>query len=316
MNKKITILSPCYNEEQIIEDFYQALKDILSQIKEFDFEIILVDDGSSDRTPELIKQLAETDHRLKAVILSRNFGHQIALTAGIDHASGDALIMMDCDLQHPVELLPDMIQIWQQDYDIVSMVRQETQKSSLFKNLTSNGFYWFFNKLSTTNLPSGAADFCLLSRNAYLQLKNMRERHRFLRGLICWVGYNRKIVPYTAAARTAGFSKYTLVKMIKLATEAIFSFSAKPLTVAIKMGLFFTLAGFIYLLYILYGYFVRQNLVAGWASLICTLLILNGFQLIFIGLIGEYIAKIFEQVKERPIYIIKEVISSENDSVE
>ena len=282
MNKKITILSPCYNEEQIIEDFYQALKDILSQIKEFDFEIILVDDGSSDRTPELIKQLAETDHRLKAVILSRNFGHQIALTAGIDHASGDALIMMDCDLQHPVELLPDMIQIWQQDYDIVSMVRQETQKSSLFKNLTSNGFYWFFNKLSTTNLPSGAADFCLLSRNAYLQLKNMRERHRFLRGLICWVGYNRKIVPYTAAARTAGFSKYTLVKMIKLATEAIFSFSAKPLTVAIKMGLFFTLAGFIYLLYILYGYFVRQNLVAGWASLICTLLILNGFQLIFI----------------------------------
>ncbi|MBN2102591.1 glycosyltransferase family 2 protein [bacterium] len=311
MKKIISIVSPCFNEEQVIQSFYNALKEVLDRINDFTFEIILVDDGSADKTPEIIKRLAATDPAVKGVILSRNFGHQIALTAGIDHATGDALIMMDSDLQHPVELLPEIVDYWQQGYDIVSMTRQETQDTGLFKNITSKGFYWIFNRLSTTYLPSGAADFCLLSKNAYSKLKDMRERHRFLRGLVCWMGFNKKIIPYTAGARTAGTSKYTLVKMIKLATEAIFSFSAKPLTVAVKMGLFLVLAGVVYLLYILYGYFIKQNLVAGWASLICTLLILNGFQLIFIGLIGEYIAKIFEQVKDRPIYIVKEIVTGE-----
>lgn len=313
MTKKISIVSPCFNEEQVLESYYRALKDVLGKIDGFDFKIILVDDGSSDATPEILKRLAKSDPLLKAVILSRNFGHQIALTAGIDHAEGDAVVMMDSDLQHPVELIPQMIEHWMQGYDIVSMVRQETQDSGFFKRLTSKSFYWIFNKLSSTYLPTGAADFCLLSKKVYSQFQHMRERHRFLRGLVCWMGFDRKIVPYTAAARRAGTSKYSLVKMVRLAREAIFSFSAKPLTVAIKMGLFLTLFGFAYLLYILYGYFIKQDLVAGWASLLCTLLILNGFQLIFIGLIGEYIAKIFEQVKERPIYVIKEIVGNQTD---
>ncbi|MHC4526047.1 MAG: glycosyltransferase family 2 protein [Planctomycetota bacterium] len=308
MTQKLSVVSPCFNEEQVIESYYQSLKDILARINGLTFEIILVDDGSSDTTPEILKRLAESDPTLKAVVLSRNFGHQVALTAGIDHASGDALIMMDSDLQHPVDLIPEMIEYWSQGHDVVSTIRQDTRDAGLFKTFTSKSFYWLFNKLSTTYLPAGAADFCLLSKNVYSQLQNMRERHRFLRGLVCWMGFNRKIIPYTAAARGAGISKYSLVKMVRLATEAIFSFSAKPLTVAIKVGLFLTFVGFAYLLYILYGYFIKQNLVAGWASLICTLLILNGFQLIFIGLIGEYISKIFEQVKERPIYMVKELI--------
>jgi len=307
--KKITIVSPCYNEELVIESYYRSLKDVLAQLRDYDFEIIFVDDGSMDATPAIVKSLAEKDTSLKALLLSRNFGHQIALTAGIDHASGDALIMLDSDHQHPVELIPQLVEYWLQGYEVVSMVRQETKAEGLFKNITSNGFYWLFNKLSTTYLPAGAADFCLLSKNAYSQLQNMRERHRFLRGLICWMGFNRKLIPYTAEARKAGKSKYSFIKMTRLAGEAIFSFSAKPLTLSIRVGLFLTLGGFAYLLYILYGYFIKQNLIAGWASLICTMLILNGFQLIFIGLIGEYITKIFEQVKDRPIYVIKEIIN-------
>ena len=250
--------------------------------------------------------MAQTDSSIKVLILSRNFGHQIALTAGIDLASGDALIMMDSDMQHPPDKIMSLVESWREGYDIVSMVRKETEDAGFFKSFTSKAFYWLFNLLSRTYLPVGAADFCLLSKPVYTQLQQMHERHRFLRGMICWLGFNKKLIPYTAAARNAGTSKYSLTKMIRLASEAIFSFSSKPLTLAIRIGLFLTAAGFCYVLYILYGYFFEQNLIPGWASMICTLLILNGFQLIFIGLIGEYLSKIFEEVKGRPIYVVKE----------
>ena len=311
---KLTIVSPCYNEAEVIQTFYEKLVDVVSQLKdEIDYEIILVDDGSTDATPEILKQIAADNPAFKAVILSRNFGHQIALSAGIDQADGDALIMMDSDLQHPVDLIPEMVASWKDGYDVVSMVRKETEGAGLFKNITSNGFYWLFNKLSSTYLPTGAADFCLLSRQVYLQLQNMRESHRFLRGLICWMGFNRKIISYTATAREAGESKYSLLKMLMLASNAIFSFSSKPLTLAIRVGTFLVASGVVYLAYILYNFVATNNLVAGWASLICTQLILNGFQLIFIGLIGEYISKVFEQVKGRPIYIIKEIAGEKCD---
>ncbi|MCE5185852.1 MAG: glycosyltransferase family 2 protein [Planctomycetaceae bacterium] len=309
--KQISVISPCYNEAAVIKDFYVAVKSVLSALPDIEHEIILVDDGSQDGTAEILRQLAAQDPSLKAVILSRNFGHQIALTAGVDYTSGDAMIMMDSDLQHPAQLLPMLIEEWQKGCDVVSMVRVETQGAGFFKRCSSQLFYVLFNALSRTTLPMGAADFCLLSRPVYTQLKNMPERHRFLRGLICWLGFNRKLIPYTADARKAGVSKYSMTKMVRLASEAIFSFSSKPLTTAIRVGLLLTAAGFGYLLYILYGFFIKENLVPGWASLICTLLILNGFQLIFIGLIGEYVAKIFEEVKGRPIYVVKEHINTE-----
>jgi polyisoprenyl-phosphate glycosyltransferase len=309
MTKKITIISPCYNEADVILSFYDAVNTVLHSMPEIEHEIILVDDGSSDNTPDILNKLAQSNPNLKVLIFSRNFGHQIALTAGIDHAAGDALIMMDSDLQHPVEIIPQLIDFWKQGYDIVSTIRVETQDAGILKSFTSRLFYILFNKLSPTYLPPGAADFCLLSKKVYSQMQKMRERHRFLRGLICWLGFNKKTVPYTAAARKAGSSKYSPMKMIALATEAVFSFSSKPLTLAIKVGLFLTLCGFIYFLYILYAYITHKGLIAGWASLLSTLLILNGFQLIFIGLIGEYISKIFEEVKGRPIYIIKEFLN-------
>lgn len=311
MTKKISLISPCYNEAEGIADFYRAAKAVLSQLPDIEHEIILVDDGSSDATPEILKKLAQADPLLKIIIFSRNFGHQISLTAGIDYAIGDALIMMDSDLQHPVELIPQLIDCWNQGYDIVSTIRGQTQDAGVFKTFSSKIFYIFFNKLSPTCLPMGAADFCLLSKPVYMELRSMRERHRFLRGLISWLGFNKKLIPYVAAARKTGHSKYSLTKMVCLAAEAIFSFSSKPLTAAIRVGLSLTAAGFVYLLYILYSYFFNKNLIAGWASMICTLLILNGFQLIFIGLIGEYVAKIFEEVKARPVYVIKEQLNTE-----
>lgn len=309
--QKISVVSPCYNEALVISDFYAALKSTLSELKNFQHEIILVDDGSHDGTSDILKQLALGDQSLKVILLSRNFGHQMALSAGIDHASGDTLIMMDSDFQHPVHLIPSLIEEWNKGFDVVSMVRRETAGAGFFKRFSSKLFYILFNKLSLTALPMGAADFCLLSRPVYAQLKIMQERHRFLRGLVSWLGFNRKLIPYTADMRKAGVSKYSMTKMVRLASEAIFSFSSKPLTMAIRMGLFLTAGGFVYLFYILYGFFFNQNLVPGWASLICSLLILNGFQLISIGLIGEYIAKIFEEVKARPVYVIKERLNIE-----
>ena len=311
MTKKISLIAPCYCEAPVIEEFYRSVKEVLSKIPDIEYEMILVDDGSCDSTPEILRKLANDDARLKVIILSRNFGHQTALTAGIDSASGDALIMMDSDFQHPVELLEPLIDYWKQGYDVVSTIRRETHGAGFFKSMTSKLFYILFNALSQTSLPMGAADFCLLSRPVYTQLRNIRERHRFLRGLICWLGFHRKLVTYSANARKAGVSKYSLPRMLSLASAAIFSFSAKPLTSAIRFGLFITAAGFLYLLYILYEYFFNQNLVPGWASLICTILILNGFQLVFIGLVGAYIARIFEEVKGRPIYVVKEKINLE-----
>lgn len=312
MKTKLSLISPCYQEAPVIEDFYRAAKAVLQQVPAVEHEMILVDDGSGDQTPEILKKLAAENPTVKVIILSRNFGHQTALTAGIDHACGDAVIMMDSDLQHPVELILPMVDAWQQGYDVVSTIRCETQGVGVFKKLTSKAFYLLFNRLSQTALPMGAADFCLLARPVYTQLKAMRERHRFLRGLVCWLGFRRMLIPYSANPRRAGVSKYSLPKMLRLASTAVFSFSSKPLTLAIRIGLFLTAAGCLYLTYILYGFFVTKDLVPGWASLICTLLILNGFQLIFVGLIGEYIAKIFEEVKGRPLYVIKEQVNLES----
>ena len=304
----LSIVVPCYNEAEGIAEFYTALKKTLVEIPKIDHEIILVDDGSTDATASQLKTIVQTDPCAKAVILSRNFGHQTALTAGIDYVGGDALVMLDSDMQHPPEMIFSLVDAWQDGHDIVSTIRKDTEDAGFFKTFSSKMFYWLFNLLSRTYLPVGAADFCLLSKPVYVELRQMRERHRFLRGLICWLGFNKKVIPYTAAARNSGESKYSLRKMIRLAAEAIFSFSSKPLTIAIRMGLFLTGAGFLYVMYILYGFFFKQNLIPGWASLICTLLILNGFQLIFIGLIGEYLSKIFEEVKGRPIYVVKELI--------
>ena len=310
MKKLISIVTPCYNEEKVISHFIAAIQKMISDNTGYDFEVIIVDDGSSDNSVEIIKKTVEEDDHFKLIVLSRNFGHQLALSAGIEHCKGDALVMLDSDMQHPVEIIPELILNWENGYEVVSTKRMKTENAGIFKNLTASSFYFIFNLLSETKLPYGAADFCLLSKQVYTQLSNMKEHHRFLRGLVCWVGFKRTFIEYQAPERLAGESKYSLVKMIRLATDAIFSFSSTPLLIATRLGLMLILLGFLYALRNVYIYFHSEEVVTGWASTICVIIIIGGFQLLFLGLIGQYISRIFEEVKRRPNYIVREIVES------
>ncbi|HUQ18878.1 MAG TPA: glycosyltransferase family 2 protein [Gemmatimonadaceae bacterium] len=302
----LSVISPCYNESDVIGLFYDALKPVLESLDNLEYEILLVDDGSADDTLDKLNEIASRDKTVRVCSLSRNFGHQITLTAGLDHAAGDAVIMMDSDLQHPPTLIPTLVAKWREGADIVSAIRLRTEGETFFKGASSRGFYWLLNSLSGTKVPAGAADFCLISRRVADSLMEMPERHRFLRGLISWVGFRRVLVPYEATQRAAGHTKYSLVKMVTLALDAVFSFSVEPLRLALRAGLTVTFGGFIYLAWtLIYGYAIK-GLVPGYASLIGVIMILGGSQLIFIGLIGQYLARVFEQVKGRPIYLLKQ----------
>jgi glycosyltransferase involved in cell wall biosynthesis len=302
----LSVVAPCYNESEVIGLFYNDLRRVLESLEQVDFEMVLVDDGSTDDTLAQLNRLADGDPALRVLSLSRNFGHQIALTAGIDHAGGDAVVMMDSDLQHPPSLIPELVRQWRAGYDVVNAVRQSTEGEGWFKRLSSRGFYWLLNELSGTKVPAGAADFCLLSRRVCQSLRDMPERHRFLRGLVSWAGFDRAMVPYVAPARAAGRTKYSMVKMVALALDAVFSFSAEPLRLALRAGLGVTIFGFAYLAYsLIYGYLL-SGLVPGYSSLIALMMILGGSQLMFIGLIGQYLARVFEEVKGRPIYLLKQ----------
>jgi len=305
-NVTISLICPCYQEAEVIRSFYDKLRSVLDTVEGATYEIVFVDDGSEDDTLTILNGLAGQDPRIRVCSLSRNFGHQIALTAGLDQASGDAVIMMDTDLQHPPDLIPEMVRQWRSGYDIVSGVRDETVGTSWFKNATSRGFYSILNKLSRTHIPTGVADFNLLSRPVYEALRGMRERHRFVRGLISWLGFKRTFVYYQAGRRPAGRSKYTLYKMLAMATDAVFSFSSTPLLIATRIGIFITLLGFVYLLYIMFKAVYTDSLVVGWASLIAVSLILGGCQLLFIGLLGQYLARVFDEAKGRPLYVLKQ----------
>jgi len=305
MTNTLSVIVPCYNESEMIYSFYDSLKRVLEGLKGFEYEIIFVDDGSSDDTFAKLSQIFRQNARVTVCSLSRNFGHQIALSAGLDRARGNVVIMMDADLQHPPCLIPEMIDKWRDGYDVVSAVRKHTEDVSFCKHWTSKGFYFLFNKLSSTHIPEGAADFCLLDRQAFMTLRAMPERHRFLRGMISWMGFRRAYLPYEAPKRPAGRSKYNMWKMINLATEAILSFSALPLLVAVRIGLVITLLGFVYLAWILGRFLILRDLVPGWSSLICVILIIGGFQIMLVGLIGQYLARLFDEVKGRPLYLTK-----------
>ncbi len=302
----LCVVTPCYNEEEVVEKFYEAIKPVLKSLPGLNHRIIFVDDGSRDRTLEKLNALGARDPAVHVYALSRNFGHQIALTAGLDAARGDAIIMMDSDLQHPPGLIPEMIRLWREGHDVVSAVRQATEKSGLLKGFTSAVFYSLINFLSDTDIVRGAADFCLLSRQAHRALRRLPERHRFLRGMVSWVGFKRAFVFFEAPDRAAGRSKYTLIKMLQLAFNATFSFSVTPIRLATQLGLFTILLSLLYLIFIVTCYFRGWNLAPGWASIIFLVTFLGGVQLAFVGILGEYIARIFEEVKRRPLYLFKQ----------
>jgi dolichol-phosphate mannosyltransferase len=305
--RTLCVVSPCFNEAAGIRAFYAALKGVLVSLADLEHRIVLVDDGSTDETLRVLNELADDDERVRIYSLSRNFGHQVALTAGCDVAQGDALVLMDSDLQHPPALIPAMVAKWCAGADVVSAVRLRTADASIFKRVSARAFYRLLNSISDTPIVPDAADFVLLSAPARDALLRMPERHRFLRGMVSWIGFRREFVEYHAPARGAGESSFTLRRMIRFASDALFSFSTAPVRLATRMGLAVVACGMLYLAYILYTILAHPGrIVQGWSSLIIVVLILCGVQIIFIGLIGEYVARIFEEAKGRPLYFFKQ----------
>jgi polyisoprenyl-phosphate glycosyltransferase len=301
--RRLCVIVPCYNEQEVLRLFCAALRKALDSVADLEYRILFVDDGSGDKTLEILEALAAEDPRVKLCSFSRNFGHQVALSAGLDAADGDAVLFMDCDLQHPPELIPRMVGLWREGYEVVSAVRSHTADASLVKRMTSGGFYWLINKLSSIRIVPGAADFCLLARPAYEALRNMPERRRFLRGMVSWVGFRRAEVPFEAPPRAAGTSKYTLLMMLRFAADAIFSFSAAPMRFFGRIGLAAAGLGAMLLLAAL-----AKELIWGYAygtMLAGLILLLGGLQLMAAGIAGEYLARIFEEVKRRPLYVLK-----------
>lgn len=303
---QICIVSPCFNEKDSVMLFYQALAQNVADLREFAFCFLFVDDGSTDGTLDVLNSIAARDSRVLVYSLSRNFGHQIAVSAGIDVAKGAAVIVMDSDMQHPPELIPRLLTEWKSGCDVVSTIRDSTERIAFGKRLSGALFYWLINLSSKTKIVPNAADFFLLSATAHAAIKRMPERHRFIRGMVSWIGFNRGFVHFQAPARIAGESKYTLSKMVSLAADAAFSFSSAPVKLASRVGAVTVAAGFVYLFYVIVRQLWIGDLVTGWASLMCVLLILGGGQLLFIGIIGEYLARIFDEGKARPLYFFKQ----------
>lgn len=304
--KRITVVAPAFNEAEGIAHFVDSLLGVLEALP-YDFTILLVDDGSTDGTHERLEALrAAHPDRIGVLHLSRNFGHQAALTAGMDHARGDAVITMDADMQHPPTRLPQLVKHWEDGFDIVQTIRRSSEQAGWFKNLTSRAFYGLINKFSSTPIEPNTSDFQLLSRRVVdLFRRDLRERDRFLRGLVSWVGFRVTRVEFDAPPRFAGRTKYSFDKMTHLARVGLISFSKVPLKLAVFLGLVISGLSLLYGLYAVAAYFTMKKLVVpGWASTILVGTFLGGANLLVLGLVGEYIASIFEEIKGRPIYIV------------
>lgn len=300
---KVSIIIPCYNEESNINQLYKSLSE---HINDFSYELLFIDDGSTDKTLDNIKTIASTNKQVKYISLSRNFGHQNALKAGYDSAKGDCVICMDADLQHPPELILEMINLWQKGYKIVTTKRNQDKSLGLFKRITSRVFYKIINFLSEVKIENGTADFRLLDKQVVQELKKINEKFLFYRGLIPWLGFSQIQLEYIAPPRFSGKTKYSFSKMLHFASDGITSFSVKPLKVSIYLGFLIAFAAFLYILYAIYISVFTDNAVAGWTSTIISVLFIGGIQLIMIGIVGNYLGKLFMENKKRPNYIIKE----------
>lgn len=303
----LSVVVPVYNEEQCLAAFHAELAAALEKTG-LDHEVIFVDDGSCDGSLRVLNRLREKDPSVSVVSLTRNFGHQIALTAGIDLATGAAVVTLDADLQHPPALIPEMVARWTAGAAVVQMVRRDDEGASPLKSWTSGAFYGLINSLSATPVPARAADFRLLDRRAVDLLKSMKERHRFLRGMIGWLGLPEEYIVFASPPRAAGRSKYTWRKMARLASDGIVSFSIVPLRAALWLGVVSIGVNAVYAAYILFMYFVHAMLIKGWASLILLVMFLGSIQLILLGIIGEYIGRTYEEVKNRPLYVVDKLL--------
>ena len=310
----ISVVIPVYNEAENLLILHEALHQVLSTL-DTAFEIILVDDGSSDATFSIIKKLHLQHTQVKGLSFSKNFGHQIALFAGLQHSKGDIVITMDGDLQHPPSLIPTLLKKYREGYDIVNTRRKDEASVKYFKKWSSKLYYKLINYLSEVRIEPAAADFRLMNRKAVDAYLNIPERDRFTRGLISWMGFKQTIIDYQAEARAFGQSKFTLRKMLRFGLNGITSFSSRPLRLSFYIGSLISFSGFIYALYALYR-FINGNTIEGWTSILMTLLIIGGAILINLGIIGEYIARIFNEVKARPLYFLKDQTGIQQESKE
>ncbi len=309
----ISVVIPCFNEEEVISETVRRLRKLCDDLTDFRTELIFVDDGSRDRTRALLRQAAADDPRIRLVAFARNFGHQIAVTAGLDTAQGDAIVLIDADLQDPPELIPEMLKKWQEGYDVVYGTRTERPGESAFKLATARAFYRILNRLSDVPIPLDTGDFRLVSKVVANQLRAMPERDRFVRGMVSWVGFKQIPLPYARAERFAGSTKYPLKKMLRFATDGILSFSTKPLQISIGLGMFCAILAIIGILYSLYLRMFTSHWVEGWTALMITILFLGGVQLISIGILGEYVGRIYNESKQRPLYIVEEYLGFPTD---
>jgi polyisoprenyl-phosphate glycosyltransferase len=304
----VSVIVPCYDEEQVIRETHARLVGVLEELEPLKFEVIYVDDGSRDQTPEILGELQAVDGRARVILLSRNFGHQIAVTAGLEHAVGDAVVLIDADLQDPPEVILEMVKRWREGNHVAYGLRTERSGETGFKIWTAHLFYRFINHLSETKMPLDTGDFRLMDRQVVDALLAMPERDRFLRGMVSWVGFRQVAVPYERSPRLAGTSKYPFMKMVRFATDAVLSFSFIPLRLATWLGVItigISIMGIIYAV-LLRLYTDEKHWVRGWASLFTAVLFIGGVQLISLGIIGEYLGRIYSEVKKRPLYVVQE----------
>ncbi|HVF56293.1 MAG TPA: glycosyltransferase family 2 protein [Pyrinomonadaceae bacterium] len=301
----VSLVVPCYNEEAVIGETHRRLVAVLETVAGLRFEVIYVDDGSIDETPELLGQLHASDRRVRVVRLSRNFGHQVALSAGLEHASGDAVVVIDADLQDPPEVIPEMLARWRDGYEVVYGLRIDREGETAFKIWTAKIFYRLINRLSKVQIPADVGDFRLMDRRVVEVLLAMPERDRFVRGMVSWVGFRQVAVMYRRAARRAGESKYPLLKMLRFAADGVVSFSFAPLRLAVWVGFLAIGVAFAGIVYAMIVRLYTNDWVRGWASIFTAILFLGGIQLVTLGIVGEYVGRIYAEVKRRPLYVVE-----------
>lgn len=309
MKKKlISIIVPVYFEEELLEEFYSRMSAVMNSLRSrYNTELLFINDGSTDRSLEIMRSMVKRDNRVRILDLSRNFGHQRAITAGIDCADGDAVVIIDSDLQDPPEVIPEMIARWEEGFDVVGGTRQSRKGETAFKLLTARIFYRLLNSLSEIPLPLDTGDFRLMDQKVVRVLRHMREEGRYVRGLIVWAGFKQSSVLYQRDARFAGETKYSFKKMLGLALDAITSFSEKPLMLAMQLGLAITGCSFLGMLYLLLARILRpETVIAGWTSMLIVVLFVGGVQILGIGVLGVYVGRIYRESRDRPLYIVQE----------
>jgi dolichol-phosphate mannosyltransferase len=312
--QKISLVIPMYDEEEVARQCYERVKKCLVSITDYEHEIIFINDGSKDDTFTILSEIAKNDPTVKVISFSRNFGHQASVVAGLQHISGEAIVILDADLQDPPELIPEMLSLWEQGYQVIYGKRKARKGESRFKLLTAKMFYETLTRLSDVDIPKDTGDFRLVDRKVVDAISEMPEHNKFLRGLFSWVGYKQIPFEYERQERLAGKTKYPLKKMIKLASDGIISFSRKPLKLVGLLGIVSVGISFLILVYALISYFFKLNeLSSGWTSLMVAITFFAGAQLISLWVISEYIGRIYDEAKQRPEYIIEKTINLDQD---